>query len=91
VVSNGVVRQTRAVEVEDWGVHFVAEASLKAIETELLVMSLGKFVPEIVKLSPPRRLMVLVGMRPVTVHWIAWGVSEALFGITPSLAVKIGR
>jgi len=91
VASKALVRQTRAVDVDVWGAHCVAAVSLNVIETVLLLKSVGKLVPEMVRLSPPSKLMDPVGVRPETEHAIDEDARDALFGTTPRIEVSIGR
>jgi hypothetical protein len=91
VTSKALVKQTRAVDEEVCGVQAVEDASAKVIVTVLLLKSVGRFVPEIVRLSPPRRLIDPVGARAAMVHWTVTGATAALFGMMPYTAFRIGE
>jgi len=67
-LSNDLVRQTISVDLDDYKTHLVESEFENPISTVLSATNLGKLVPEMVKLSPPRTLSSTSGVIDVTVQ-----------------------
>lgn len=82
-LSNDLVRQIISVDLEDCRTHFVELEFENPISTVLSATNLGKLVPEIVKLSPPRTLRSVFGVIEVTVHSTKILANDGSVGIKP--------
>lgn len=89
-LSKAYVRQTRSVDVDSCSTHTVSYASLNFNNTTLRLRSQGNWVPEIVKLSPPRRFNWVVGTTALTVQVIVSLTRSALLFTKPYLATSWG-
>jgi len=63
--------------------HSVSWESENFITTVLVLRLCGRLVPEIVMLSPPRRLRPKLGSAPEIVQSTAWAATSAALGIKP--------
>jgi hypothetical protein len=82
-LSNDFVRQIISVDLDDCNTHYVELELENPISTVLSATNLGKFVPEIVKLSPPRTLRSVSGVMEVTVQFTLILAKDESVGIKP--------
>ena len=78
-------------DVDHYGMHLVDWASLKVMLMMLLAMFQGRFVPVMVKLSPPRRFSCVVGTIKVAVQLMTVAASDALLFTKPYLETSLGK
>lgn len=68
-MSKAEVRHTMVEVDEDYGMHEVSWVSENFIEIVLYYKFKGKYSPDMVILSPPRRFRFVFGCAPETEHW----------------------
>ena len=82
-LSKLLVRQIISVDLDDYKTHFVPSELENPISTVLSATNLGKLVPTMVKVSPPRTLSSVSGVIDVTVQSTLILAADGSVGINP--------